>query len=469
MLRRSKKPSEIMRQGQFAIVAQVAQKLLSKLRLRSPQLMAVHWKQRLGVLALALVLPFLGVVTAFGIAPHTVTDDVVRSNVVDTLTLPTIASKHEIEVQAYWREERVQRGDRLAGMLARLGVNAPGMIDKLARMPEANALFQLTPGRVLRAATNEAGELLTLQYLNGDQVLMVQRDGDAFNITDSAAGLETHEIVATGVIHSSFFAAIDAARIPDAITKKMVELFSTEIDFYRGLRRGDRFTVVYELHTNRGEAVGAGRLLAAEFTARGKTHNLVWYEEKPGKGGGAYFTFDGRDTRRSAFLQTPLEVSRVSISSGFTDARFHPLLQTSQAHKGVDFVAPIGTKILAAADGVVEFAGVQQGYGNVVILRHHDKYSTLYAHMQDFETGIEKGAKVKQGEVIGTVGMTGLTTGPHLHFEFLIDGVHHDPMSVDMPKSLPLSADAKKAIQHAAAPFARMIALTRDTQLAAFE
>lgn len=451
-----------MRQAQFAIVAQVAQKLLSGLR-------SAQWKQRLGGLALALVLPFLGVVTAFGIAPHTVTDDVVRSKVVDTLTLPTIAPRHEIEIPTYWREERVQLGDRLAGMLARLGVNAPGLIEKLASVPEAKPLFQLTPGRVLRAATNEAGELLTLQYLNGEQVLMVERDGDAFDVTDSTAGLETREVVATGVIHGSFFAAIDAARIPEAITKKLVELFSTEVDFYRGLRRGDRFTVVYEQHTNRGESVSAGRLLAAEFVTRGKTHNLVWYEEKPGKGGGAYFTFDGRDTRKSAFLQTPLEVSRVSISSGFTDERFHPLLQTSQAHKGVDFVAPIGTKILAAADGVVEFAGVQQGYGNVVILKHHDKYSTLYAHMQDFETGIEKGTKVKQGEVIGTVGMTGLTTGPHLHFEFLIDGVHHDPMSVDMPKSLPLAAEVKAAIRQAAAPYARKFALTRDTQLAAFE
>lgn len=462
MLRRSKKPSEIMRQAQFAIVAQVTQKLLL-------QLEVAHWKQRLGMLGLALVLPFLGVVTAFGIAPHTVTDDVVRSNVVDTLALPAVVPAHTSEIQTFWREERVQRGDRLAGILARLGVNAPGMIDKLAKVPEAKPLFELTPGRVLRAATSETGELLTLQYLNGEQVLMVQRDGDAYEITDSSAGLETHEIVATGVIHSSFFAAIDAARVPDAITKKMVEIFSTEIDFYRGLRRGDRFTLVYEMHTNRGEFVNAGRLLAAEFVTRGKTHSLLWYEEKPGKGGGAYFTFDGRDTRKSAFLQTPLEVSRVSISSGFTEERFHPLLQTSQAHKGVDFVAPIGTRILAAADGVVDFAGVQQGYGNVVILKHHDKYSTLYAHLQDFEAGIAKGTKVKQGEVIGTVGMTGLTTGPHLHFEFLIDGVHHDPMSVDMPKSLPLAADVKKAIQQAAAPYARMIALKRDTQLAAFE
>jgi len=418
-----------------------------------------------------LVLLFAGVVTAFGIAPSTTTDVVERTLVVEPVTLPTVDNSPpaDTRTQTFWREERVQRGDTLASLLARLGVQDPDVIAFLNRDADARAQFQLVSGRTLRAHTDDDGALIALQLLNGERMITVERD-DTQNLVvqEHAAQLEAHQVSASGVIRSSFFAALDAAQVPDSVARKFIEIFSTEIDFYRGLRRGDRFALVYEKIVHNGEPVMAGRLLAAEFVTQGRARNMLWFEEAPGKGG-AYFTFDGRDTRKSAFLQTPLEVSRVSISSGFTEARFHPLLQTMQAHRGVDFVAPIGTRILAAADGVVDFAGVQQGYGNVVILKHHGKYSTLYAHMQDFAQGIQKGAKVKQGEVIGTVGMTGLTTGPHLHFEFLIDGVHHDPMSVDMPKAVPLAPDVKQAIRKAAEPYARTLALLRDRQPASFE
>lgn len=443
-----------MREARLAIVAQ------NLLR----QLKTARWRRW----ALALVLPFVGVVTAFGIAPNTVTETVQRSTVVEPVSLAAATSNEQ--ARTYWREERVQRGDTIASILARLGIDEPDVIAFLRATPDARNQFQLVPGRTLRAETDEDANLISLQLLNNERIISVHRDDqNGFTLLEHAAQLEARVVTASGVIRGSLFAALDAANVPDAIAKKLIEVFATEIDFYRGLRKDDRFSVVYELLTHNGEPVMAGRLLAAEFVTQGRARNLVWFESNSGKGGGAYFTFDGRDTRKSAFLQTPLEVSRVSVSSGFTEERFHPLLQTTQAHKGVDFVAPIGTRILAAGDGVVEFAGVQQGYGNVVILKHHDKYSTLYAHMQDFEKGIEKGAKVKQGEVIGTVGMTGLTTGPHLHFEFLIDGVHHDPLSVDMPKSLPLAPEVKVAIKKAAAPYARKFALLRDTTPATFQ
>lgn len=420
----------------------------------------------------AVALSFAGVLTAFGIAPNTATDTVERREVVEQLAVPAVPfadsrSKFE-QTQVFWREERVQRGDTLAAILARLHVKDADVASFLTTSPTARDLFQLLPGRGLRAAARGDGTLLTLQLLVNERVVTVERDDQQqFRILEHAAQLEAHTVSTTGVIRSSFFAALDAAKIPEPIAKKLVEIFSTEIDFYRGLRPNDRFSLVYEVLTDRGEVAGTGRLLAAEFITQGRVRNLVWYESNPGRGGGAYFTFDGRDTRKAAFLQSPLEVSR--ISSGFTDERYHPLLQSRQAHKGVDYVAPIGTKILATADGIVEFAGVQQGYGNVVILKHHDKYSTLYAHMQDFEKGIEKGARVKQGEVIGFVGMTGLTTGPHLHFEFLVDGVHHDPLSVDMPKTLPLAADVKQAIRETAKPYARTLALLREVTPAGFE
>lgn len=441
-----------MHKARFAILAQILRRRLE----------SAHWRRW----ALALVLPFVGVVTAFGIAPDTVTETVERSHVVENLTLPTTLLVTEREAQTYWREERVQRGDTLPRILSRLKVHDDYALDMLKFMPEAQPLFQLTPGRTLRAASNDDGELLALHYVNGEQIVTVERDGEMFHIETADAVLETRVISATAVIQSSLFAAVDAANIPDSITKTLVENFATEIDFHRGLRKGDRLSVIYEILTHHGEPVGAGRLLAAEFVTQGKARNMVWFDPTPNKGGGAYFTFDGRDTRR-AFLQSPLEVSR--ISSGFTDERYHPLLQTTQAHKGVDYVAPIGTKILATADGVVEFAGVQQGYGKVVILRHHNKYTTLYAHMSDFEKGIETGAKVKQGEVIGFVGMTGLTTGPHLHYEFRIDGVHHDPLSVAMPKTAAMAPDMKQVIKQAAAPHARAIALLRETTPSRFE
>ena len=425
-------------------------------------------------LALSAVgLTFAGVLTAFGIAPNTVTDNVQRQDVIEHVLLPGAAQADEQDArprtaQTFWREERVQRGDTVATILARLGVTDSDVVTFLNTAPEARAVFNLAPGRTLRAESDEDGTLIRLQLLMNERVVTVERNSEQqFTALEHAAQLEAQVVTATGVIRSSFFAATDAANIPDAIARKLIEIYSTEIDFYRGLRKDDRFSVVYEVLTDRGEVVGTGRLLAAEFVTQGRARNLVWFETNPAKGGGAYFTFDGRDTRKAAFLQSPLEVSR--ISSGFTEERYHPILKTWQAHKGVDYAAPIGTKILATADGVVEFAGVQQGYGNVVILKHHDKYSTLYAHMQDFEKGIEKGARVKQGEVIGFVGMTGLTTGPHLHFEFLVDGVHHDPLSVDMPKALPLAPEVKLAIRETAAPYARTMALLRDTRPAAFE
>jgi murein DD-endopeptidase MepM/ murein hydrolase activator NlpD len=206
-------------------------------------------------------------------------------------------------------------------------------------------------------------------------------------------------------------------------------------------------------------------LLAAEFINRGKAHNIMWFEPNPDKpGGGAYFTLAGRDNRK-AFLRSPLEFSR--ISSGFTEERYHPISNTWTAHKGVDYVAPIGTNIKATADGVVDFVGVQSGYGNVVILRHHNKYTTLYAHMAEFAADLKVGTRVQQGEVIGTVGMTGFTTGPHLHFEFRIDDVHYDPESVAMPTALPLSPEIKKKLQQAATPLARTMHLVRDAASAA--
>ncbi len=443
-----------MPQARLRIVAQVAQNLLPLLR---------HGRLRYGaVLVLPLLLTLFGAVTAFGIAPNTVTDPLERTSVVEDLTLPltavTVAQTPQAQTQTFWREERIQRADTLARVIARLQVADRQVLAFLNTAPEARGMLHLAPGRSLRAEMQVDGSLLSLHYHNGERLLTVLRNADGFTVEDKAATLETRVVSVGGEIRSSLFAATDALHIPDAVAMQLVELFSTVIDFHKDLRRGDRFAVVYEALHVMGEPAGAGRLLSAEFVNQGRTHNVVWFEAKPGQG--SYYTLEGRDIRK-AFLRSPLEFSRVS--SGFTEARFHPILRSWTAHKGVDFVAPLGTKIKVTADGVVEFAGVQSGYGNVVIVRHPNKYTTLYAHMAGFAQGIQVGAKVQQGDVLGAVGMTGFTTGPHVHYEFRIDGVHHDPMSAAMPHSQPIAPEFKPQFQVASAPYARTMSLLRSS------
>ena len=234
-----------MPQAHFLIVAQIVMRLLGSTHFR-------RW-------ALALVLPFAGVVTAFGIAPDTVTDTITRSVVIETVALPTAMTVAEPQAQTYWREERVQRGDTVARILSRLRVNDADAMAFINITPAARALFQLVPGRALRAAINADGALLSLRYLNGERVLTIERNGETFTAEDQVVALETQVISGTGVIQSSLFAATDALNIPDAIAMQLVELFSTEIDFHKDLRKGDRFSVVYETQQDRGVPVAATR------------------------------------------------------------------------------------------------------------------------------------------------------------------------------------------------------------------
>jgi murein DD-endopeptidase MepM/ murein hydrolase activator NlpD len=229
----------------------------------------------------------------------------------------------------------------------------------------------------------------------------------------------------SGTINSSMFAATDDARIPDAVATQLTEVFSTDVDFHRQLRKGDTFSVIYEALTADGEpitwgAAATGRVLAAEFVNNGRSYSAVWFQDAQGKG--AYYGLDGQSKKR-AFLASPLEFSRVT--SGFA-MRMHPILNSWKQHKGVDYGAPSGTPIRAVGDGVVEFAGWQNGYGNVVEVKHSSQRSTVYAHMSRID--VKRGARIEQGQHIGAVGMTGWATGPHLHFEVKVNGVQEDPM-----------------------------------------
>lgn len=413
-------------------------------------------------LLLAVTLPFVGMVAAFGIAPGTDADPVIRSHVVQEVALPSTLSAIRLQEEGYWREERIQRGDTLGELLARLGAEDTEAAELLRRNRSAKSLYQLIPGRPVRALTTAQGRLVALRYQVAGNVLNVQRRDGGFDVTEQPVALERRVMMKSGEIRSSLFAATDAAGLSDAVAMQIADVFSTDIDFHRDLRVGDRFTVVYEMLYDMGEPLRSGRLLAAEFVNQGKTYQAVWFEYAAGQGG--YYTPEGRNIRK-AFLRSPLEFSR--ITSGFSKARFHPVLQRWRAHNGIDYAAPTGTRVKATGDGSVEFAGRHQGgYGNLVVLRHQSKYTTWYGHLSGIAAGVRKGARVAQGSVIGYVGATGLATGPHLHYEFRINDVHQNPLRVVLPAAPPIGPEQKTAFDAAAAPLAQRLQLLRGIQFA---
>lgn len=409
-------------------------------------------------------LPLFGVVAAFGIAPDTEVQHIPVRTVIESLALPA-NSTQTVSNQSFWREERIQRGDTVAALLSRLDVNSADIQAFLAEARHAQALTQLKPGKTIQAQTTVEGELLSFRYhYGGDTMLLVEKQDGNFNTSEQALPLERRVVMKSGQIRSSLFAATDAANMPDAIAMQMADVFSTDIDFHRDLQRGDNFTVVYEAFHNKGELVKTGRILAAEFVNNGKAYRTVYYPGSDGRGG--YYTEDGKNLRK-AFLRSPLEFSR--ISSGFSKARYHPVLKEWRAHKGVDYAAPTGTRVKSTADGSVAFAGRQNGYGNIVIIRHQGNYETVYGHLSGFAKGLRKGQRVSQGDVIGYVGMTGLATGPHLHYEFKLAGVQRNPLSIEVPTAVPIAANQKGEFRRITQPLLANLDLLRGTNLAALD
>jgi murein DD-endopeptidase MepM/ murein hydrolase activator NlpD len=412
------------------------------------------------VVAALIALPCFGVVAAFGIAPDTLVETVPVNNIVEELNLPALTSTADSS-PTFTREERIQRGDTLAGLLARLQIDDPEALQLLRNNRQARALHQLIPGKTVRATTTADRRLVNLRYLNGGNLLEVDRNGAGYTIKEEPAHLEQRVLMISAQIRNSLFGATDAAGLSDAVATQIADIFSTDIDFHRDLRKGDRFSVIYEVFYHHGEPVKTGRVLSAEFSNQGKTYQAVYFQYAEGQGG--YYTLDGKNLRKQ-FLRSPLEFSR--ITSGFTNARLHPVLQTWRAHKGIDYGAPVGTRVKATGDGAIEFAGRQGGYGNVVVLRHQSKYTTWYGHLSGFAKGIRTGRRVAQGDVIGYVGATGLATGPHLHYEFRISGVHQNPLRVAMPAAPPITPEQKPKFEQAAGPYAQLLGLLRGTNLA---
>jgi murein DD-endopeptidase MepM/ murein hydrolase activator NlpD len=399
-----------------------------------PEQQLILTKKRLRWLILLSSIPLFGMVAAFGIAPDTSFEDLPVEQVVLRLELPEIHAASDPDM-TFWRQERIERGDTIATLLSRLGVNNHEAASFLRDVRDVKPMHQLISGKTIHGQTTAAGELLLLRYFpGGSEQLVMEKSGDAFRVSEQPAKLETHVQMKSGVINSSLFAAIDSAGVPDSVATQIVDILASEIDFHRDLRKGDRFTVVYDSLYGNGEPARAGRVLAVEFINQGTPHRALYFAPENGESG--YFTPDGKNLRK-AFLRSPLEFSR--ISSGFSSARFHPILKTWRAHNGIDYAAPTGTRVKSAADGTVAVSGWQGGYGNVVILQHNGGYSTVYGHLSAFAKGLRKGQRVSQGEVIGQVGATGMATGPHLHYEFRFNGVQRDPTKVAMPAANPVS------------------------------
>lgn len=406
-------------------------------------------------------LPLLGVVTAFGLVPQSDLDLTATSVAIEEITLPKVAVD-ETPTASYWRNERVQRGDTVDELLRRLSIEDTSASDYLRKSAEAASFRKLPVGTEIQAETTATGGLIALRYLDNDsaQILIDKQNGE-FQSKALPALLETRLFVRTGEIKTNLYAATDEAGLPDAAANQVSELFSGDIDFHHDLRKGDRFTVVYEMTYSNGALLHTGRIQAAEFVNQGHTYRALYFQKDAQHGD--YYTPEGKSVHK-AFLRSPIEFSRVS--SRFSLSRFHPILNKWRSHKGTDFAAPMGSKVRVTADGIVSVIGKQGGYGNVIMVNHQGRYTTVYGHLSRFAQGLHKGQHVAQGDTIGYVGMTGLATGPHLHYEFKVNGQQQDPLRVALPDAKPIDSSYLAAFQPVANELVARLNLLRNTNLA---
>lgn len=328
--------------------------------------------------------------------------------------------------EAIWTSFEVQSGDNLSEIFGRVGLTAQDMYRVLNSSEEAKVLDRLYPGYELSFQIPESGELAKLRVLKSPlEGYLFTRNDQGYGVDPILLDADVIPVIKEGVISDSLFMAGQRAEIPAASIMEMADIFGGEIDFILDTRAGDHFSIIYEEQYLDDEFIGNGEILAAQFTNQGKQFLAVRYTNEAGETG--YYNQNG-ESMQKAFLRTPLDVFR--ISSNFNLARKHPILNTIRAHRGTDYAAPRGTPVRATSDGTVTWAARSGSFGKLIVLQHGGSFETKYAHLNDYANGIKKGARVRQGQVIGYVGTTGGSTGPHLHYEFLINGVHKDPRTV---------------------------------------
>jgi murein DD-endopeptidase MepM/ murein hydrolase activator NlpD len=360
------------------------------------------------------------------------------------------------------KEVVVANGDTLSTVFAKVGLPQATVHAVLASSKEAKQLARLKVGQRFEFELDEKGALARLRSpLNKLENVQLERSDTGYVFKKEQLKPDVNTAYAYGRIDSSLFLAAKRAGLTHNLTMDLANVFGYDIDFAMDIRKGDTFEVVYEQKTIAGELVGTGNILAARFTNRGKSYTAVRYTSKQGTS--SYYTADGKSMRK-AFIRTPVDFAR--ISSRFSNGRKHPILNKIRAHKGVDYAAPHGTPIKSAGDGKVLLAGRKGGYGNTVVIQHGNRYRTLYAHMQGFAKGVRNGSTVKQGQIIGYIGTTGLSTGPHLHYEFQVDGVHVDPLGLKLPMADPIAKSETQRFLQLSKPLMARMDEERATMLA---
>ena len=384
---------------------------------------------------------------------------------VNTLSLPSLWANTPLQL---FRTDYTRSSDTADSLLTRLGLSDPEAATYLRNSRIARQQFIGRSGRLVSVEGDEGHRLtrLVARWSTDDDGQftrwILERHADGFSERSEVAPTHASTRMGNGTIQSSLFAATDEADIPDSVASQLADIFAGDIDFHRDLRKGDRFAVVYESLEADGEVLRAGRVLSAEFVNNGKTHQAFWFQEANKEGG--YYNADGISMRRS-YLASPLAFSR--MTSGFK-MRFHPILQTWRAHLGVDYAAPAGTPVRSVGQGIVDVAGSQGGFGNVVMIKHANGHTTVYAHLS--RISVKRGQSVKQGQTVGLVGSTGWATGPHLHFEFRVNGKQQDPrIMARQSMAVAISASARDQFKHHAAIAQVDLAAAASTQISRAE
>lgn len=378
---------------------------------------------------MAPVEPVSAIRTRYNTLPVTLTESSV---------VPLAAASNPSTNTPEWKATRVLSGDTLASIFNQMGISPQEMHSIIDGNSDAKPLQKLRPGQEFSFRLNPEGKLDQMKYQSSVyESITVRREADGFSIQRDVRNPEIKTAQAHVIINDSLFMDGKEAGMSTQMVVQLANLFGWDVDLFQ-IQDGDSFSVIYEEKLLDGKKVEDGDILAASFTNGGKTFTAVRYTNK--NGDTDYYSPDGM-TMRKEFLRTPVDFTR--ISSYFSTSRKHPILNTVRAHKGIDYAAPMGTPIRAAGKGTVVFAGKKNGYGNVVEIKHNATYSTVYAHMKGFAQGMKVGASVRQGQTIGYVGMTGLATGPHLHYEFHVNGQYVNPLSAKLPMADPIAASEK--------------------------
>lgn len=397
--------------------------------------------------------------------PDKNTDQVVATN---AETTPEPASAEPAPIPApkadNWVDYKVTAGDNLSTLFKRAGLSARDVFIVSEATKNSDALKRLYPGESLSFLIQN-GELKKLKHLiNPLKQVLLEQDGDSYSIDTVEKKPDIEHRYAYGTIENSLFLDGEKAGLPSNTIMEMAALFGWDVDFALDIRKGDSFRVIYEEKKLDGKVIGVGKIVAAEFTNQGDTFTSLRYTDS--KGNTSYYTPKG-ESMRKAFLRTPVDFAR--ISSNFNMKRKHPVLNRIRAHKGVDYAASIGTPIKAAGDGKIIFRGVKGGYGNVIILQHGNNINTLYAHMSRFKKGLSVGSRIKQGQLIGYVGKSGMVTGPHLHYEFQVNGVHKNPVTVKLPHADPVPKSERASFMSTSQALMAQLETYSSTQVASAE